>query len=285
MSKRGAAALVLLSALTIGSCRAGVGTGAVTHEDPPVYLGRRLAAKEGIRPGDRVTLALRADDTAPDTFRVAGTFEDPADPAEISERPDYVRMQLPDLDRVAGLDGEVDRIAVRLADPARAREMADQLNAMSYGFRAHAADDLAEQASRSFVVIRRFHVAISVITIFGGGVFVMAIMLLKVEELKRELMILRLIGISSRTIVRSLMLEALLLTAAGSAVAIGLGIVLSLVVNAYYRAFYGTTLTFSQVTPGIVLLSVAVSAGLGLAAGAISAVRLSRRAPLEVLGH
>jgi hypothetical protein len=56
------------------------------------------------------------------------------------------------------------------------------MNAMAFGFRAHTAKELANETSESFVVIRRFHVAISLITVFGGGVFVMAIALLKVED-------------------------------------------------------------------------------------------------------
>ncbi len=253
----------------------------------PVLIGKRLAAREGLAVGDTVTLSARSDDPSAARFRVAGIFAEPPDPAEISERNDYVRLQLPDLERVAGLEGgdEVDRISVRLRDPGRARVFADQVNAMAYGFHAYAAEDLAREASRTFVVIRRFHVAISLITILGGGVFVMAIMLLKVEELKRELGVLRLIGVSRLTLARSLLLEAALLTVAGAGVSIVLGLLLSLGVNAYYRAFYETTLTFCRVTPGIALLAVAISVALGLLSGALAAVRLARRSPLDLLGR
>jgi putative ABC transport system permease protein len=232
-----------------------------------------------------VTLAATSDAPRPERFRVAGIYPDPAEPAEIAERNAYLRLRLEDLDRVAGTRGAVDRIALALRDPRRAQEVAEELNAMGLGFRAHTAAELARETSQSFVVIRRFHVAISLITVLGGGVFVMAILLMKVEELRHELGVLRLIGISRRTIVKSLLLEAALLTLLGSAVSIGLGLVLSMLVNAYYRDFYQTTLTFSRVTPGIVATAVGVSVALGMAAGGFAAWRLARRSPLDLLGR
>ncbi|MBD3160732.1 MAG: FtsX-like permease family protein [Candidatus Eisenbacteria bacterium] len=267
-------------------CIAGVGAEAAPADSPPpVLVGRRVAARLGLATGDTVRISAESDAPDPEPFRVAGIYREAADPATVSRRYDTIRMQLPDLDRIAGLGGAVDRISVRLVDPSRAEETASLINEMAYGFEAHTAEELSEKASGTFVVIRRFHLAISIITIFGGGVFVAAIMLLKVEEMRRELGMLRLIGIGRGTILRALLVEALLLTLLGSAVAIGLGFGISVAVNAYYRAFYDTTLTFSRVTPGIIAVSVGISTLLGLLAGGLAALRLTRRSPLELLGR
>ncbi|MFB3908531.1 MAG: ABC transporter permease [Candidatus Eisenbacteria bacterium] len=254
-------------------------------ELPPVRVGKRLAERLHLAAGDTLTVSIRADDPDPERFVVAGIFDEPAEPAEIGERNDYVRLQLPDLERVARLDGAVDRISIALRDPssANAKAFAAQIDEMAYGFEAYTAEELTSRASRSFVVIRRFHEAISWITIVGSGVFVLAILLLKVEEMRREAGVLRLIGIRRRTILASLCLEALILTLAGAAVSIGLGLLLSAGVNAYYQAFYRTTLVFSRVTPGIVGLAVAISIGIGIVSGLAASLRLVRRPPLELM--
>jgi putative ABC transport system permease protein len=48
---------------------------------------------------------------------------------------------------------------------------------------------------------------------------------------------------------------------------------------------YRTPLTFALVTPGIVAFSVALSLGLGVAAGLAAATRLVRTPPLALFGR
>jgi ABC-type antimicrobial peptide transport system permease subunit len=88
-----------------------------------------------------------------------------------------------------------------------------------------------------------------------------------------------------RTIFASLLLEALLVAALGSLLGAGLGYVAGAATNIYYRRFFDTVLTFSVVTPGIVLFSVALSLSLGLVAGAAAAWRLVHTHPLILWGR
>ena len=55
--------------------------------------------------------------------------------------------------------------------------------------------------------------------------------------------------------------------------------------NSYYRRFFDTELTFSLITPRIVLFSVGLSLLLGLAAGALAAWRLVRTPPMVLWGR
>jgi hypothetical protein len=55
--------------------------------------------------------------------------------------------------------------------------------------------------------------------------------------------------------------------------------------NAYYRRFFDTSLTFSVITPEIVLFSIALSLALGIAAGAVAAGRLVHTRPLVLWGR
>ena len=130
------------------------------------------------------------------------------------------------------------------------------------------------ETSRTFLVVSRFHRAIGVITIVASAIFLLCIMLLKVDERRRDVAALRLMGISSRSIVRSVMVEAALVAVVGSAVGVGIGWVASQIINWHYRGVYRTPLAFAVVTPGIVVLAVSLSLALGLVAGFVAAQRL-----------
>jgi putative ABC transport system permease protein len=108
-------------------------------------------------------------------------------------------------------------------------------------------------------------------------------MLLKVDERRRDVAALRLIGISASSIIRSVMIESALVAVAGSAVGVALGWASAVIVNWHYRGVYRTPLAFALVTPGVVGLAVSLSIVLGLAAGYAAAQRLVRSAPLDLL--
>ena len=96
---------------------------------------------------------------------------------------------------------------------------------------------------------------------------------------------MRFVGVRRRTIFGSLLLEAAVVAVVGSGFGTLLALVAGLATNAYYRRFFDTTLTFSLVTPGIVIFSVALSLGLGLLAGALASWRLVRTPPMVLWGR
>ena len=101
----------------------------------------------------------------------------------------------------------------------------------------------------------------------------------------RDVAALRLMGISRRTVVASVMVEASVIAVLGSLAGIGLGAISSAIVNWYYRGVYRTPLAFSLVTPEIVALAVGLSIGLGMAAGYVAARRLVAQRPLALIGR
>jgi ABC-type antimicrobial peptide transport system permease subunit len=110
-------------------------------------------------------------------------------------------------------------------------------------------------------------------------------MLLKVEERRRDVAVLRFTGISRRTVFRALVLEATLIAVVGSVSGVLLAAVASAVVNAYYQRAFATGLIFSEFSATTVLLAVILSVLLGIVAGAVAAWRMVRTAPLELWGR
>lgn len=249
-----------------------------------IAIDERLAADAGLRVGDRVVVAATPGE-AGDTVRVGAIVKRRADPSEVARGEYRVRLHLDQLQALLRYGDRVDRFAVATRDRASTERALRQINDAAFGFRAHRSRDIAVETSETFRVVSQFHRAIGIITIVASAIFLLCILLLKVEERRRDVAALRLIGISRRSVMRSLVLEGALVSVLGSGLGVGIGLVTSGIVNAYYQAVYRTPLKFSIVTGDIVLLAVSLSLALGIAAGALAALRLVRTPPLVLLGR
>jgi putative ABC transport system permease protein len=250
-----------------------------------IAIDARLAARAGLAVGDRVVVAPLAG--APgDTVVIAAITERSADPSEIARSEFRGRLHLDHLQALTGAGDRVGRFAVATTDSAASVDSAvARINALAFGFRAYRASDVAVETSATFRVVNRFHRAIGVITIVASAIFLLCITLLKVDERRRDVGALRLLGVSSGTIVRAVVLEASFVSLIGSAMGVAFGYAASAVVNWHYQGVYATPLKFAIVTPGIVFFATLLSLGLGVLAGLLAAQRLVRRAPLELVGR
>ena len=249
-----------------------------------IALERSLAERLELRVGDTVRLGV-APDSLPRLAVVTAVYEPRPDPAELSRLGRRVRMHLPDLAALLGAPDRVDRFGIGLAPGVGADSAAAVLNRYAFGFRAHPSAAIASESSQTFRVVSRFHRAIGFITIVASAVFLLCIMLLKVEERRMDAAVMRFVGVRRRTIFGALVLEAALVAALGSVLGAGLAWLAGAATNSYYRRYFDTELVFSLITPRIVLFSVCLSLLLGLAAGAVAAWRLVRTPPMVLWGR
>jgi len=281
--------LVSLIALVAIPCSAQSARPDSASGNRTITIDERLAAEAGLKLGDRVVLAAepRAGDpnAAADTVVIAAITRRGADPSEIARGEFRVRLHLDHLQTLAGYGDRVDRFAVSTTGPEATARALERIEASAFGFQAHRSRDIAVETSATFAVVTRFHRAIGVITIVASAIFLLCILLLKVDERRRDVAALRLMGISRNTVVGTVVLEATLVAALGSALGMAIGWVMSVLVNVYYQGVYRTPLKFAVVTPDIVLFSVALSLILGAVAGYLAALRLVRMPPLALLGR
>ncbi len=247
-------------------------------QDIDIAIERRLAEAAQLVVGDSVRIAV--DTGAGLRARVAAIYNPAPDPATIMRRDLHVRLHLLDLAALLGRPDRVDRFGVVLQPGTDADSAADELNRTAFGFRVFSSDSIAAGSSTTFLVVSRFHRAIAIISILASAVFLLCLMLLKVEERRTDVAVLRLTGISRRTIFISLMIEAAVIAVAGSAIGVGLAAVASAVTNWHYQGAFDTTLLFSLLTPSTVAFAVMLSIALGVAAGAAAAWRLVGTHPL-----
>lgn len=273
---------VLIAAVIVGTAAA---AGAAPMALPDLWIADRTAHALGLAPGDTLETSADAAMRGARLFRVAGVYRPQADPFEIGFGRLGVRMHLPDLAALLGAGERVDRFVLRARTPQDGEALAADLNRAGLGLRAYTAEELAARSSSTFVVISQFHKAIGIVSLLAGLVFLAALLVLKFEEMRRELAVLRLVGVSQRTVVRTVAATAAAVALAGSVVGIGLGALALAIINPLAQRRYDTDLVFARWSLGVVGLAVGLAILLGILAGLFVALRYSRGNVLEQIGR
>jgi putative ABC transport system permease protein len=256
-----------------------------------IAIDEAFAEAAHLKVGDRVAVSARpSGETSPnvggvDTVLIGAVVKRGADPAEVARGEFRIRMHLDQLQRVAGYGDRVDRFAIATRPSADIDRTLQRINHLAFGFKAYRSRDIAVETSRTFQVVSRFHRAIGIITIVASSVFLLCIMVLKVDERRRDIAALRLMGISRRSVVTSVIIEAALVAVLGCMLGVLIGWGISHFVNWHYQALYQTPLQFSIITAPVISLSVSLSLVLGIAAGLLASMRLVRTPPLELFGR
>jgi putative ABC transport system permease protein len=121
-------------------------------------------------------------------------------------------------------------------------------------------------------------VPITAISLIVGGIVVMNIMLVSVTERTFEIGLRKALGATRKQMLLQFLIESSLLTTCGGI----LGFLLAVGVTGLITILAGWTMT---VTFGYVVLSVAVSGGIGLLSGIYPAFKASRLDPIAALAR
>jgi putative ABC transport system permease protein len=281
--------LILLLTLASIACWTTPHVRAQSDQLPTILITRQLAAAEGLRVGDTVALASRPDGTAARRFRIAGMYEPVADPMRLAAKRYEARLHLPDLLSLTAEPSDplstesVTAINVALTDSRDADAFARDVSARIPipQLTARAAQG-GEGTATVFVVLDRFHFAIAIVTVVASTVFLLALMLMLVDERRGTVGILRLIGLRKSRILLQVFAEGLLIAAAGAAFGILFAAALQGAVNAFFQWKYDTSLVFVRITPQIALRCVLLAVPLGMLASVISSWTLLRSNVLDL---
>jgi putative ABC transport system permease protein len=251
-------------------------------ELPDILVSRQLAAKASLKAGDTVTFAIDATGAGATRFRVAGTYEPTPDPIRFTTPRIEARLHLPDLQAITAnrdepASGEsVHAMNVRLGDPRDVNAFATALATRVPGVVARPTAR-AGDGSDPFAVLERFHLAVAIVTVLGSTAFLLALMVMRSEERRETVGIIRLIGVSQRFVLLVVLAEGLLIAAAGAVFGILVALAAEGSVNRFFQWRYDTTLVFVRVTARIALQSVALAVPLGIVAGLVGSWTLLRR--------
>jgi len=116
------------------------------------------------------------------------------------------------------------------------------------------------------------------VSLIVGGVGIMNIMLVSVTERTREIGTRLAVGAMARDVLLQFLVEAVTLAAFGGIIGITLGLSAALLATSAFRVPF-------VFNPGIVILSFAFSAAVGIVFGYFPARRAAQLDPIEALRH
>ena len=256
-------------------------------ELPSILISRQLSETEHLRVGDVVRLSANSDGSVVQPFRIVGVYEPTPDPARLGAVIREVQLHLPDLlnltrDATVPAGSEyVQTINVALVNPSDAEAFSRDVQARMPGIEAQPATGAAESTG-PFIVLRRFHLAIAIVTIIASTVFLLALTIMLVDERRTSVGMLRLIGLPSGRIIFQLFLEGVLIACVGSAFGLVLSLVSQRLINRFFQWHYDTALVFVRVTPQVAAICVAIAVPLGVSATVVASWALLRRNGLRL---
>jgi len=252
-----------------------------TANVPEVLLSRQLVADNNLHVGDVVTLAADPRGARATRFRVAGVYEPTPDPKQFTLKRREARLHLPDLIALTAdpddplADESVEAFNLALTDPKDADRVAALISTRVPGLIV--ASTTSTDGDDPFAVLDRFHWAIAIVTVTGSTAFLLALMIMRAEERREIIGILRLMGVPPRSILVEVLLEGLLIATAGAIFGVVVAKAAEGLVNRYFQWRYDTPLLFVSVTASIAWKAVAFSVPLGVMAGLAASWTLLRR--------
>jgi predicted lysophospholipase L1 biosynthesis ABC-type transport system permease subunit len=277
--------LTLLALLILGAVT-GAPASPPPAAPPAILVSRQLLAASHLAIGDVVLLSADPKGAGPRPFRIAGVYEPVPDPAHLGAVSLEARLHLGDLvaltsDPAGPADESVQSINVKLAHPEAAAAFTRELDARVPGLLIRETAK-ADEGDVTFVVLDRFHLAIAAITLVASSIFLLALMVMLVDERRETVAILRLIGLRRRRIFVQVLFEGLVIALFGAVFGVVLAVALEGGFNRFFQWRYDTALVFVRVTPAIAARAVAVSVPLGIAASLGASWNFLRRGAMAL---
>ena len=247
---------------------------------PDMLVSRQLLEREHLAIGQVVELSRDAAGGGATRFRIAGVYEPVPDPLRFARQRLEARVHLPDLQTGPTITG----INVQLADPSAAPAFAADVARRLPGLTARATSAPDDRAS-TFAVLERFHLAIAIVTVIGSGAFLLALMVMLVDERRDTMATLRLIGFTRGRLMAQVLVEGGIIAGAGVAFGIAFALVAQPAFNRFFQWRYDTALIFLRVTPSIAARSALVALPVGALASAAAGWTILRHRALTRIGR
>jgi len=184
----------------------------------------------------------------------------------------------------------VTSVNVVVGNEERVDEITDQINTLllkRHGFKPGEEEgdfsvvsqaDLLATLTQVTNILVVFLGVIAAISLLVGGIGIMNIMLVSVTERTREIGLRKAMGATKVDILTQFLLEAIILSLAGGALGIALGVGIALLVDA-------SGMTHAIITPDAILLAVSFSVAVGLFFGIYPANHAAGLRPIEALRY
>lgn len=266
-------------------------SGGDVTENGQIVLGSNIAAEFKKKVGDTITLPVKPADATADfvqhTYTVVGilqptlTAPDTAAYVNLADAQQLFKEQLPialqanfDASKyAAGFD-------VYGTPGTNLDQLAERINATVSGVKAQKPSQLVKALIAGGALFTEITMAAALLALVIGGLAVINTMIMAVSERVREIGLKKAVGATTNAVMREFLLESSFIGLVGGLVGFGLGLAITILMNAAMPASQGAIFL---VTPGLAALCIGFAVALGTVAGIAPALRASRLDPVTAL--
>jgi putative ABC transport system permease protein len=256
------------------------------HAGAAVCILGESVRKELFGDSDPVGARIRVDKVSCD---VVGLLSSKGQSTFGSDQDDIIVMPLKTVQRRFAGNDDVGTIWISADDPngvTRIKQDIERLMRERRHISPGATDDfsvndmqeITRMVQSTTAILTAFLSAVAAVSLLVGGIGIMNIMLVSVTERTREIGIRLAIGARANDVLLQFLIEAVVMSALGGIV----GVIIGLTGSGIATIFLDIPFILS---PGVIVLAVAFSAGVGVAFGYFPARRAARLDPIEALRH
>jgi putative ABC transport system permease protein len=206
---------------------------------PSIVINRNLAQGLGLAPGGRLALRCAGEQDAfpPVSFVVSGIAEFPFDdPGAWTTAGSLEEGAV----LCGGAEDEAEMLLVRSRPATDAGAVARAIQTAHPGLHVVTNEALVERFSRvEFSYFRQISVVLSTVTLFFGFLLIGVLLTVSVNQRLGEIAALRALGLSRLRVIGGVLIESLLLVGAGGILAVPLGGLVSIWLDAILRSLPG----------------------------------------------
>ena len=223
-------------------------------------------------------------------FTIVGVLEEKADSTEYSAD-DAIYVPYSTVSRMMNIR-DVDSFTITFKDEEMAAEakttlenaLTEYFNGSSDAFYVQSMSEVLDMMNQSTNMLITILTLIAGISLVVGGIGIMNIMLVSVTERTKEIGIRKALGAKERYIMSQFVIEAAATSALGGIIGIIVGYILSFVASKVIFITLGEPLTVAP-TMFAILVSVGISAAIGIFFGYMPAKKAARLNPIDALRY
>ena len=223
-------------------------------------------------------------------FTIVGVLEEKADSTEYSAD-DAIYVPYSTVSRMMNIR-DVDSFTITFKDEEMAAEakttlenaLTEYFNGSSDAFYVQSMSEVLDMMNQSTNMLITILTLIAGISLVVGGIGIMNIMLVSVTERTKEIGIRKALGAKERYIMSQFVIEAAATSALGGIIGIIVGYILSFVASKVIFITLGEPLTVAP-TMFAILVSVGISAAIGIFFGYMPANKAARLNPIDALRY
>lgn len=223
-------------------------------------------------------------------FTIVGVLEEKADSTEYSAD-DAIYVPYSTVSRMMNIR-DVDSFTITFKDEEMAAEakttlenaLTEYFNGSSDAFYVQSMSEVLDMMNQSTNMLITILTLIAGISLVVGGIGIMNIMLVSVTERTKEIGIRKALGAKERYIMSQFVIEAAATSALGGIIGIVVGYILSFVASKVIFITLGESLTVAP-TMFAILVSVGISAAIGIFFGYMPAKKAARLNPIDALRY